>query len=124
MNANTTTAAWSRITATVIGAGAIAIGVMALSAPVANAEPPKSQALTECTNPGDLYESHTDAGGNVYESCCYKSGVVIELDHCDKWINGKWDKNTSFKPVGPVTPTPPPAVTSIQGRRPITSVAP
>jgi hypothetical protein len=126
MNINTTTG-WSRFTAAVIGAGAIAVGVMALSAPLADADAPKTEAQLECTNDGDLYTSHTDGGGNTFESCCYKSGVVIELDHCDKWINGKWDKNTSYKPIGPtqpVTTTPPRSATINPGLGQVTSFAP
>ena len=38
MKTNAIPSAWSRITATVLGAGAIALGVMALSAPLANAD--------------------------------------------------------------------------------------
>ena len=62
---------------------------------------PKTEAQKECTNDGDLYTTRTDAGGNTFESCCYKSGVIIEMNHCDVWVNGKWNKDLSSKPLGP-----------------------
>jgi hypothetical protein len=79
---------------------------MALSATLANADVPKTEAQKECTNDGDLYTTSTDAGGNTFESCCYKSGVIIEMNHCDVWVNGKWNKDLSSKPLGPTVTTP------------------
>lgn len=111
----TTSLRWSRLTASVLGAGAIAAAGMGLLAPAAHAQPnntPKSEAQTECSDPeaGGDYSSGTDAAGNTIEKCCYEglSGVT----HCDVWVNGKWDKDKSFleqPPTGsPVTTGAPP----------------
>lgn len=120
MTITTTSTHWRRLAATVLGAGAIAIGGVGLLAPIANAQPnttPKSEGQTECSDPeaGGDYSSGTDAAGNTIEKCCYEglSGVT----HCDVWVNGKWDKDKSFleTPTGsPVTPGAPPIAGSPQ----------
>ncbi|MBI3224742.1 MAG: hypothetical protein HYZ39_06755 [Mycolicibacterium cosmeticum] len=107
----TSPVSWTKLTATVFGAAAIAAAGMGLLAPAAYAQP-KSEAQTECSDPeaGGDYSSGTDAGGNTVEKCCYEglSGVT----HCDVWVNGKWNKDQSFleqpPTAPPVTPGAPP----------------
>jgi hypothetical protein len=102
--------------AALIAGGAIT-GLTTIVTPrVAIADPPKTEAQAECTQDGDLYTTTTDAGGNTFEKCCYTSGVIVEMNHCDVWVNGKWNKDLSYKPVGPASPPPsppPPGATAI-----------
>jgi hypothetical protein len=115
MTTNTTTSTWRRLTATVLGAGAIAIGGMALLAPAAYAQPVNgagTEASTECDEAGGDYSSGTDEGGNTIEKCCYE-GLIFGVTHCDVWVNGTWDKDKSFHEqptTPPVTPGAPPKV--------------
>ena len=121
MSTVTTTAAWRRLTATVLGAGAIAIGGMALLAPAAYAEvngPTEAQA--ECAGAGGDYSSESDAGGNTFEKCCYE-GLIAGVKHCDVWVNGKWNGDLSFREeptTPPVTPGAPPKVGGTPERSP------
>lgn len=110
MITNTTPATWRRFTVTVLGAGAIAISGLGLLAPTAFAQP-QSEAQTECSDPeaGGDYSSGTDSAGNTVESCCFES--LSGITHCDVWVNGKWDKDRSFREeptAPPVTPGAPP----------------
>jgi hypothetical protein len=117
MSTTTTTPAWRRLTATVLGAGAIAIGGMALLAPAAAyAEPntagTESAGHKECREAGGDYSSESDAGGNTFEKCCYQS-IFSGVTHCDVWVNGEWNKDLSFHeepPVAPPKPGGPPKV--------------
>ena len=118
----TTTAAWRRLTATVIGAGAIAIGGMALFAPAAYAQPNTgtSEAQTECSEAGGDYSSESDAGGNTFEKCCHE-GLISGVTHCDVWVNGKWNGDLSFREepaTPPATPGAPPKVGGTPERSP------
>jgi hypothetical protein len=109
MSINTTSPAWRRLTATVIGAGAIAFGGVALLAPAANAQP-KTEAQTECTQEGDEYSSST-SNGHTTEKCCYEG--MLGVWHCDVWVDGVWDGGQSFHeqpPTPPITPAGPPLV--------------
>jgi hypothetical protein len=103
----TTTTTWRRLTATVLGAGAIAIGGMALLAPAAYAQPVsngvESEGHKECREAGGDYSSESDAGGNTFEKCCYE-GLIAGVTHCDVWVNGKWNKDLSFHEEPPTTP--------------------
>lgn len=109
----TTNTTWRRLTATVLGAGAIAIGGMALLAPAANAQPvggAESAAHKECREAGGDYSSESDAGGNTFEKCCYE-GLISGVIHCDVWVNGEWngDLSSHEEPTTPpVTPGAPP----------------
>ena len=108
MKNTTTISTWQRLVAGVVGGAAISFGVVAMIAPVANAEPKQqTEAQQECgsEDPDDVYTSNTDAGGNTFEKCCYKSGFIVELDHCDVWVNGKWNGDLSYMEQ---PPTPPP----------------
>ncbi len=109
MNANTTPAAWRRLTATVIGAGALAFGGLALLAPTAIAQP-KTEAQSECAEEGDEYTS-TTTNGHTTEKCCYEG--ILGVWHCDVWVDGTYDSGQSFleqSPTTTVTPTGPPPV--------------
>jgi hypothetical protein len=72
MTSNTTPAVWRRITATAIGASAIAVGAMAMSAP-ANAETFEHSCTT---NPGAYATGavigayHTERRGNDRDEVC------------------------------------------------------
>lgn len=110
-------AAWRRLTATIIGAGAIAFGGMALLAPAANAEP-KTEAQTECSEAGGDYSSESDAGGNTFEKCCYEG--MLGVTHCDVWVNGKWNDDLSFheEPATPPSRPGAPPVAGVPDRAP------
>lgn len=111
MNSPTSTAAWRRLTATIVGAGALAFGGMTLLAPAALAEP-KTEAQTECGEAGGDYSSESDGGGNRFEKCCYEG--MMGVTHCDVWVNGVWNDDLSFleEPgTPPTTPGGPPRVT-------------
>ena len=90
MSSNTTPALWRRITATAIGASAIAVGAMALSAP-ANAETFEHSCTT---NPGAYAANavsgvfHTERRGvdrdqicQVYDTAHKLMGTMIHTDY-------------------------------------------
>ena len=111
MNNKTTTPAWRRFTATVIGAAAIAIGGMALFAPAAAFAQPvgsgaESAAHKECREAGGDYSSESDAGGNTFEKCCFQS-IFSGVTHCDVWVNGEWNDDLSSHEEPPVVPPKP-----------------
>src|SRR4051794_36730969 len=126
---STTTSTWRRLTATVIGAGAIAIGGMAMFAPAANAQPvdsgSESAAHKECREAGGDYSSST-SGGKTTESCCFQS-IFSGVTHCDVWVNGEWNDGLSFheEPTAtPPKPGGPPKVGGLPQRSPDTQSSP
>jgi len=110
----TTHAAWRRLTATIVGAGAITAGVMAMSVPTASAQ--QSEARAECGSHDsrDVYTT-TTVNGHTVETCCYKSGLIVELTRCAKWIDGKWVSTTRTEEPTTTPPKPggPPPIGSL-----------
>lgn len=89
MTAHPTSARWRRITATAVGATAISVGAMSITAPVATAAPTEAQQECGSEDPRDVYTSSTNPRGELVEKCCYHSGLIIEIWTCTTWINGK-----------------------------------
>ena len=102
MNTSTATAptALRRFTAAVIGTGAIAVGLMAMTPAVAVASPKSDCGLYDSR---DVYTTSTDAQGNVTEKCCYYSGLIVELWTCRTWVNGA-EISHEDPPAPPVKP--------------------
>jgi hypothetical protein len=117
MTTTTNTTTWRRLAATVLGAGAIAIGGMALLAPAAYAQPvggAESAAHKECREAGGEYSSESDAGGNTFEKCCYE-GLISGVIHCDVWVNGEWNGDLSSHEEPTNTPPKPGAPPKVGG---------
>ncbi len=107
INHKTAPALWRRIAATAVGAGAIAVGAMAVTAPLVTAAP-VSEARAECGSHDsrDVYTTST-SNGHTTETCCYHSGIIVEIIRCSTWVDGKWVSTTRDEPVAPPKPNVP-----------------
>jgi hypothetical protein len=86
--------------ASLIAAGAIAVGMTILTAPAANAIP-ESTIKGECAAANGTYSTTVSESGTRYSKCCYKDYQGNK--YCDFYMDGTY---VNQNPNLPTSPTP------------------
>lgn len=102
----------------VIGAAAIALTALTLTAATANAEP-ESSIQSRCQADGGQYATWTATNGNTVSSCCYRTNQGLKTVHhlyCFYYVNGQYDGSQIFnqQPPGTTSPPPPPPPVAVR----------